>query len=146
MAHDDCGQTDGRKEFTKYPTKLWHGMNVSAFLSIAAAGTSLALSVWLFVASGQNQKLQGELQKKQQELQAEQQEVQLQTQQLQAQQDQINAGIRLAQEVGPAVLRDVGNLSVQNKNESLKMLLAKYGVTIEEKAPEADAKSKPANP
>lgn len=121
-------------------------MNVSAFSSIAAAGTSLALSVWLFVTSGQNQKLQGELQKKQQELQAEQQEVQLQTQQIQAQQDQINAGIRLAQEVGPAVLRDVGNLSVQNKNESLKKLLAKYGVTIEEKAPAEDAKSKPANP
>ncbi len=104
------------------------------------------MSVWLFVASGQNQKLQGELQKKQQELQSEQQEVQLQTQQLQTQQEQINAGIRLAQEVGPAVLRDVGNLVVQNKNESLKKLLSKYGVTIEEKAPAEDAKPKFANP
>lgn len=25
MAHDYCGQTEGRKEFTKYPPKLWHG-------------------------------------------------------------------------------------------------------------------------
>jgi dienelactone hydrolase len=25
MAHDYCGQTEGRKEFTKYPAKLWHG-------------------------------------------------------------------------------------------------------------------------
>lgn len=25
MAHDYCGQTEGRTEFTKYPAKLWHG-------------------------------------------------------------------------------------------------------------------------
>jgi hypothetical protein len=109
-------------------------MNVPPILPTAAAALSLILSIWLFVASGTNSSLQGELQKKQTELQNEQQEVQLQNQQLQAQQEQIATGIKLAQEVGPAVVRDLGTLAVQNKNEAIKKMLSKYGVTVQEGA------------
>ena len=121
-------------------------MNIPQFLPAAAAALSLLLSIWLFISNSTNSGLQGELQKKQTDLQSEQQAVQIQNQTLQAQQEQIATGIRLAQEVGPAVLRDVGGLAVQNKNEGLKKLLGKYGITIQEgpEAAKADAPKPPA--
>ena len=109
-------------------------MNIPQFLPVAAAALSLLLSVWLFISNSTNSGLQGELQKKHTDLQSEQQAVQIQNQQLQAQQEQIATGMRLAQEVGPAVLRDVAGLAVQNKNDALKKLLGKYGITIQEGA------------
>ncbi len=109
-------------------------MKLPVLISTTVAGICLLLSIWLFVESHTNQNMQGELQQKQQELQTVQQEVQLQQQQLQAQQEQINAGTQLAKEVGPAVLRDLGSLAVQSKNEQIKKLLAKYGVSIKEDA------------
>lgn len=123
-------------------------MKLPAILSTVAAGLCLALSAWLFVVSGSNSKLQGELQKQQTELQSQQQEVQLQQQQLQAQQQQINAGTQLAQQIGPSVLRDLGALAVENKNEKIKKLLSKYGVTLQENpaTPAPGATPKPATP
>lgn len=78
------------------------------------------------------QKLQAEYQRKSQEVQAAQQEVQLQQQKIQAQQQQIDAGIKLAQQVGPAVLNDLGVLARDNKNEKIRKLLDKYGVKVNE--------------
>lgn len=119
-------------------------MKPPTILSVAFAAISLLLSVWLFVASGTNQGLQGELQKKQDEIQTQSQQVQLQQQQLQAQQEQINAGVQLAQQIGPAVLKDLGAIAIQNKNEKIKKVLSKYGVTINEQAAKPAASPAPA--
>ena len=110
-------------------------MKFSSVLSVAAAGLCLALSIWFFFATSKNQSLQSELQRKQQTLQTRTQAVQLQQQNLQAQQEQINAGTTLAQQIGPAVLKDLGTIAVQNKNEKIRSLLLKYGVTISESTP-----------
>jgi hypothetical protein len=119
-------------------------MRIAGIISTAAAVICLALSIWLFFANNANQALQGELQTKQQDVQTQQQQVQLQQQQLQTQQQNINAGTQLAQQVGPAVLRDLGSLALQNKNERIKKLLAKYGVTLKEnEATPAPAPAKP---
>ena len=118
-------------------------MNIPSFLPIAATGVSLLLSLWLFVVSNTNSSLQGDLQKKQTDLQKEQQELQMQVQQFQNQQQQINTGVRLAKEIGPTVLRELGNLAVQNKNDAIKKLLAKHGVNIQEN-PDAGKPAKPA--
>lgn len=110
-------------------------MKFSSVLSVAAAGLCLVLSIWFFFATSQNQKLQSDLQRKQQTLQTRTQAFQLQQQQAQAQQEQINAGTQLAQQVGPAVLKDLGTVAIQNKNENIRSLLLKYGVTISEATP-----------
>lgn len=110
-------------------------MKFSSVLSVAAALLCLVLSIWFFFATGQNQSLQSQLQRKQQILQTRTQAVQLQQQQLQAQQEQINAGTTLAQQIGPAVLKDLGTAAIQNKNEDIRSLLMKYGVTISESTP-----------
>ena len=110
-------------------------MKFSSVLSVAAAALCLLLSVWFFFVTKNNQSLQSELQRKQQTLQTRTQAVQLQQQQLQAQQEQINAGTTLAQQVGPAVLKDLGTRALQNKNDKIRNLLLKYGVTISEATP-----------
>ncbi len=121
-------------------------MKPPAIISTVATGLCLLLSIWLFFVGSSNQSLQAEMQKQQDELATQQQTVQLAQQQLQSQQEQINSGTKLAQEVGPAVLRDLGSAAVQNKNEAIKKVLAKYGVTVSEKAPDAAPKPAPANP
>lgn len=107
-------------------------MNPLAFLSTAAGAICVVLSVVLFMKSSSIQGLQANLQKQQQELQTQQQAAQLQQQQLQTQQQQINAGTQLAQQVGPAVMNDLGLLARDNKNEKLRKLLEKYGLKIDE--------------
>jgi hypothetical protein len=108
-------------------------------VSVSAAGLCLALSIWLFFASAANTELQHELQTRQESNQTLQQAVKLQQQQLEAQQKQIETGTKLAQEVGPAVLRDLGALALKNENARIRVLLAKYGVTatVREKKPGA---------
>ena len=110
-------------------------MKFSSVLSVAAAALALLLSVWFFFVTTKNQSLQSDLQRKQQTIQTRTQAVQLQQQQLQAQQEQINAGTTLAQQVGPAVLKDLGTRAIQNKNDNIRTLLSKYGVTISEATP-----------
>ena len=107
-------------------------MRPAITFSAVASTLCVALSVLLFFANNANQALQGELVTKQQELQTQQQAVELQKQQLQVQEQDINRGTQLAQQVGPAVLLDLGSLAVQNKNEKIKKLLSKYGVTFKE--------------
>jgi hypothetical protein len=77
----------------------------------------------------------------QQEAQEKQQSLQVQQQSFQAQQQQINAGVQLAQQVGPAVLNDLGILARDNKNEKIRKLLEKYGVTISDKTATDTTKS-----
>jgi hypothetical protein len=107
-------------------------MKLTAILSTSAAGLCLALSIWLFFASTANSQLQLELRTKQEGNQTLEQALRLQRQQLEAQQEQIKAGTRLAQDLGPAVLRDLGALALRHKNEKVKELLAKYGVSVSE--------------
>jgi len=88
------------------------------------------------------QALGAELQKRQQEAQEKQQSLQVQQQSFQAQQQRIQAGVQLAQQVGPQVLNDLGILARDNKNEKIRKLLDKYGVSISDK-PAADAPKPP---
>jgi hypothetical protein len=120
-------------------------MKVGNIISSVAAGAAVILSVWLLFLNTSFQKLQGQAQQQQQELQAQQQQAQLQYQQVQAQQERINAGTQLAQQVGPAVLKDLGTVAVQNKNDKIKKLLGKYGLTVNEGGAAA-ATPKPATP
>src|SRR4051794_33661737 len=110
-------------------------MNPFSLLSIAAAGISLVLSVWLFISGLGNQSLQNKWQAQQQELQNQQQEVASQQQAIQLQQSQIQTGRYLAEQVGPAVLREIGTSVVQKKNEKLRGLLARYGMSVQESTP-----------
>jgi hypothetical protein len=105
------------------------------------AGLCVLLSIWLFLANAANQTLQGELQNKQQQVQTQQQQAQAQQQQFQEQEQKISAGTQLAQQIGPAVLRDLGALALQKKNDRVKKLLAKYGVTFKENEPAPGAAS-----
>ncbi len=114
-------------------------MKIPSVVPTLVSGLCLLLTVWLFTSNSANQSLQADLQQKQQEIQTEQMEVQLQQQQLQSQQEQLNSAVKLAQEIGPAVLKDLGSVAVQNKNQKIKELLSKYGITIKEEAPAAGA-------
>src|SRR5688500_5612828 len=119
-------------------------MKATGILSTAIAAICVLLSIWLFVANAANQTLQGELQSKQQQVQTQQQQAQAQQQQFQEQEQKISAGNQLAQQIGPAVLRDLGSFAVQKKNERIKKLLAKYGVTVKENEAAPDAAGTPA--
>ena len=108
--------------------------------SIGSAGLSVLLGLWFLGSSFGNQGLQRTLQKKQDDIQLRQQAIQTQQQELQSQQQLIDAGSQLAQQVGPAMIRDLAALQVEKNNRKIGELLLKYG--IEAKAnPEA-----PANP
>ena len=109
-------------------------MNPLPPLSIAASGACAILSIMFFFKSSAVQAQQSELQKQQQELLTQQQAVTLQQQQLQAQQQSINQGTQLAQQIGPAVLNDLGLIARDNKNENIRRLLEKYGVRVSDGA------------
>jgi predicted Holliday junction resolvase-like endonuclease len=108
-------------------------MNPSALLSTLSGLVALVLSIFFYFKSSNVQSLGADLQMKQQEAQEKQQSLQVQQQSFQAQQQQIQAGVQLAQQVGPAVLSDLGALARDNKNEKIRKLLEKYGVTITDK-------------
>jgi predicted PurR-regulated permease PerM len=107
-------------------------MNPAAILSTLAGVLCLFLSVFFLIKSSAVQNLTADFQKQQQELQAQQQSLQVEQQKFQNQQQQINAGTQLAQQVGPAVLNDLGLLARENQNEKLRKLLEKYGVTLKD--------------
>ena len=104
-------------------------MKITFYISVAAAGLSLILSVVLFTVGAGNQSLQTEVQKQQQELQK--------------QQDQINTGNSISQKVGPELLRDMAISSI--KDENMKLLLAKHGYNVPSKNTPAPS-SAPASP
>lgn len=98
-------------------------MKIPFYISLASTGLSLVLSILIFAFGNSNQSLQAEVQKQQQELQK--------------QQEQINTAIQIQQKVGPALLQDMAQVSVNNKN--MKALLAKHGYNVESKPPASPA-------
>jgi len=98
-------------------------MKIPFYISVAASGISLILSIVLFTFGGANQGLQTELQKQQQELQK--------------QQEQINTGNSISKDVGPNLLRDMAIVSM--KDEKMKMLLSKHGYNVATPAPASPA-------
>lgn len=106
-----------------------------ALLSTASAGLALLLSLWLLVGTWGNHGAQRRLQAQQDEIQSRQLAIQSQQQQLQAQQQQIESGAQLANQVGPAMLRDLAEISVANKNKKITELLKKYGLEVSPNPP-----------
>jgi len=90
------------------------------------------LSVWLYFVSSEDQGFQADLQKSQTSLQTEQSQFQNKQQILQAKQQQLNAAQAVSTKWAPAIITDLQALAVQNKNDKLKNLLAKYGIKAEE--------------
>jgi peptidoglycan hydrolase CwlO-like protein len=107
-------------------------------ISIGASGISVLLGLWFLGSSFGNQGLQRTLQKKQDDIQARQAAIQTQQQELQSQQQLIDAGSQLAQQVGPAMIRDLAALQLDKNNKKIAQLLLKYGI-------EAKANPAPAN-
>jgi hypothetical protein len=89
-------------------------MKIPYYISVAATGLSLILSVVLFIFGGMDQGLQAQIQKQQQEMQQ--------------QQEQINRGNTISNDIGPKLLRDMAVVSI--KDEKMKELLAKHGYTV----------------
>src|SRR5262245_6810583 len=115
-------------------------MNPAALLSTASGVLCLLLSGVFYMKSASVQGKSAELQKKQTENQTQSSELQVKQQTFQLQQKQIEAGAQLAQQIGPAVLNDLGVLARDNKNDKIKKLLEKYGVTINDKGAEEPKK------
>jgi len=101
-----------------------------SLLSTASAGLAVLLSLWLTIGTWGNHNAQRRLQAQQDEIQNRQLAIQTQQQQLQLQQQQIDAGAQLANQVGPAMLRDLAEVSVVNKNKNITQLLKKYGLEV----------------
>jgi len=101
-----------------------------ALLSTASCGLALLLSLWVLVGTWSNQSFESKMLKQQDEIQAHQLAIQTQQQQLQAQQQQIEAAAQLQNQIGPAMLRDLAQLSVANKNSKITELLKKYGLEV----------------
>lgn len=109
------------------------------FVFTAVSSLVVLLSLWLFVGSWSFHSKQGAVQALQEKIQARQLAIQSQQQQIQLQQQRIDSGAQLANQVGPAMLRDLAALQLQNKNQKIADLLKKYGV-------EARAEQAPAKP
>ncbi len=124
-------------------------MRLPALLSFVGAVIGallcLVLSIWLFAASSTVQAFQADLQHRQTDLQTEQTQFQSKQQILQAKQQLLNTAQAVSEKVGPAVIADLQTLAVQNKNDKIKNLLAKYGVKVEE-APAAAPKPAASTP
>lgn len=104
-------------------------MKIPFYVSVAASGLCVILSIVLFIFGGIDQGLQVEIQKQQQELQK--------------QQDQINTGNTISKEVGPKLLQDMAIVSV--KDEKMRQLLAKHGYTVSTPTPAPGASAAPAS-
>lgn len=101
-----------------------------SLLSTASCGLALLLSLWFLVGTWANQSAESKLIKQQDDLQNRQIQLQTQQQLLQAQQQQIDAAVQLQNQIGPAMLRDLAELSVANKNAKITELLKKHGLQV----------------
>lgn len=105
-------------------------MKIYYYVSTAAAGLCLLLSLVVLAIGNSNQSLQTELQKQQQEIQK--------------QQEQINAGTTITQQVGPALVKDMASVAL--KNEKMKALLKTHGFDVQAApTPAASPKAAPAS-
>jgi hypothetical protein len=111
-------------------------MNPAPLLSIISGALCLVLSVVFYFKSSSVQGLSEDLQKQQDTLASEQRSFQTKQQIFQSQQQQVQGVMQLSQQVGPQVLNDLGLLARENKNDKIKKMLEKYGVTIAEKPAE----------
>jgi hypothetical protein len=93
-------------------------MKISFYISVAASGLCLLLSIIILVVGNTNQSAQLEVQKQQQELQK--------------QQEQINTGDQINKNVGPNLLREMAVVSL--KNDKMKALLGKHGYNVQQQA------------
>lgn len=115
------------------------------FVHTAVSSLVVLLSLWLFVGSWSFHAKQGAFQSLQDKIQTRQLAIQSQQQQLQVQQQRIDSGAQLANQIGPAMLRDLAALQLQNKNQKIADLLKKYGVEARaEQAPAKPASTPPA--
>lgn len=119
-------------------------MNPAPLLSIVSGLLCLLLSVVFYFKSSSVQGLSEDLQKQQDTLASEQRSFQTKQQIFQSAQQQVQSAMNLSQQVGPQVLNDLGLLARENKNDKIKKILEKYGVTINEKAAETPKPSTPA--
>jgi len=110
-------------------------MNPAPLLSIVSGLLCLLLSVVFYVKSGSVQTLSEDLQKQQDSLAAEQRTFQTKQQILAGQQQALQQAQQLQQQIGPAVLQDLGLAARDNKNEKIEKLLLKYDVKINREAP-----------
>jgi uncharacterized membrane protein YhiD involved in acid resistance len=109
-------------------------------ITTATSGLALVLALWFLVGTWSNQGLQNSLQRQQEDIQARELTIQSQQQQLQSQQQQIDAGSQLANQLGPAIIRDLAALQVDNENSKIEALLTKYGITATPRAEDEPAK------
>ncbi|PAZ01498.1 MAG: hypothetical protein CAK85_02985 [Spartobacteria bacterium AMD-G5] len=87
------------------------------FVHTAVSSLVVLLSLWLFVGSWSFHSKQGAVQALQEKIQARQLAIQSQQQQIQLQQQRIDSGAQPANQLGPAMLRDLAALQLQNKNQ-----------------------------
>ena len=119
-------------------------MNPAPLLSIVSGGLCLLLSLVFYFKNSTVQNQSGELQKGQDSLASVQRSFQTKQQLFQGYQQQVQNAQKISQEVGPQVLNDLGILARDNKNDKLKKVLEKYGVTINEEAAKAGGAPAPA--
>lgn len=97
-------------------------------LSALATGLALAMSLWLAFGTLGNAKLQEGVRAKEAEIQTLRSNIQALEQRLQAQQQEIDTTNQLANQIGPAILRDLVDLQAKNGNIALAVFLQKHGV------------------
>jgi SMC interacting uncharacterized protein involved in chromosome segregation len=97
-------------------------------LSAFAAALPLAMSLWLAFATLGNARLQEGGRAKEEEIQTLRSKIQALEQRLQEQQQQIDTTNQLANQIGPAILRDLVDLQAKNGNIALAVFLQKHGV------------------
>lgn len=108
-----------------------------------AAHTALAaalLSAWLLVESVRNNQLTLELVRKQSRLETLRSTAQTLNESVQARRERLAAADRLANSVGPAILRDLVALSAHRRNPAIADLLAKHGIKDPSESPAPSAR------
>ncbi len=108
------------------------------FTGSLAAHTALAaalLSGWLLFESVRNNQLTLELVREQSRLESLRSEAETLRQSVQSRQERLAAADRLANSVGPAILRDLVALGADRRNPAIADLLAKHGIADPESRP-----------
>lgn len=102
-------------------------MTTSSLISHAALIGTL-LSGWLLFESLQNHQLTLELVQGQSRVESLRSTAEKLKSSIQAQQDRLATADKLANSIGPAILRDLVILSAENRKSSVAALLAKHGI------------------
>jgi len=108
--------------------------------TLLAAIAVLGLGAWFLQGTLANQALQRALQNQQDDIQARQLAIQNIQQTLQLQQQRIDAASQLANQTGPALIRDLAELQLAKNNLSIARILRKYGITATPDQPSTPSK------